>query len=112
MLTFGGLRLRLVDMASTRITQAAIALLLAVVVLVGGGAASAQENPDYTAPAPEVTVTAPPIQPVRSTPAAPSAPTQTPMPVTGADVVQMVLVGGALIAGGAGFMALRRRSAV
>jgi LPXTG-motif cell wall-anchored protein len=76
------------------------------------GAAGAQENPDYTAPAPQVEVTVPPIQTFRSAPAAPATPSDTPLPVTGADVAQLLLLGGALVAGGAGILALRRRAPV
>lgn len=98
-------------MAMKRISQAAVAAILAVVILAGGRAVSAQENPDYTVPAPAVVVTAPPIEPIRSTPSAPAAPDQSPLPVTGSDIVQMLVIGAALIGGGAGLMALRRRSA-
>jgi len=94
-----------------RISQAAVVAILAVVLLAGGRAVSAQENPDYTVPAPAVVVTAPPIEPIRSTPSAPAAPDQSPLPVTGSDIVQMLVIGAALIGGGAGLMALRRRSA-
>lgn len=87
----------------------AIVFLLA---LAPAGYAAAQENPDYTAPAPQVSVTTPPIQTFQSTPAGPATPTDTPLPVTGADVVQLLLVGGVLVGGGAGLLAVRRRASL
>lgn len=99
-------------MGIKRIVQFSVAVILLVATLAGGGVASAQENPDYTAPAPTVAVTSPPIQPLQpATPATPATPANTPLPVTGADVVQMLVIGGVLIGGGAGLLTIRRRSA-
>ena len=89
-----------------------VAVVAFVLVLATAGAASAQENPDYTAPAPAVEVTTPPIQAFRSTPAAPTTPSDAPLPVTGADVVQLLVIGGVLVAGGGGLLAVRRRALV
>lgn len=88
------------------------AVVVFLLALAPAGAAMAQENPDYTAPAPQVSVTTPPIQTFQNTPAAPATPTDTPLPVTGADVVQLLLVGGALVGGGAGLLAVRRRASL
>ena len=84
-----------------------VAVVAFVLVLATAGAASAQENPDYTAPAPAVEVTTPPIQTFRSTPAAPTTPSDAPLPV-----VQLLVIGGVLVAGGGGLLAVRRRALV
>ena len=89
-----------------------VAVVAFVLVLATAGAASAQENPDYTAPAPAGVVTTPPIQTFRPPPAAPTTPPDAPLPVTGADVVQLLVIGGVLVAGGGGLLAVRRRALV
>ena len=96
-----------------RTLQFALALAVASVALAFGTAAGAggagPDNPDYTAP--------PPTSVVRnSVPTTVAQPATTPparnrLAITGSDMSQLVLVGGVLVAGGAGTMVLRRRSA-
>jgi LPXTG-motif cell wall-anchored protein len=85
-----------------------ISLLAAVIALAAGSGAHAQENPDYTAPAPAVEVTDPPVRTAAASPV--SQQRATPLALTGSDVLQMVVVGAVLVAGGAGVLAARRRN--
>ena len=93
-----------------RSLQFALALAVASVALAFGTAAGAgSDNPDYTAPPPTsvvrnsvpTTVARPPTKPTE----------RNRLAITGSDMSQLVLVGGVLVAGGAGTMVLRRRSA-
>lgn len=80
----------------------------ASLALATAGAAGAQQNPDYTAPAPVVSVTAPPVQNL-STPVQRST-SSAPLALTGTDALQLVVAGGVLVAGGAGVLVARRRA--
>lgn len=88
----------------------ALFLIIAVVALLVGSSATAgaQDNPDYTAPAPTVEVTSPAPQSLRSTPARAAA--GAPLAVTGTDALQLLVVGGLLVAGGAAILTARRRA--
>jgi LPXTG-motif cell wall-anchored protein len=97
------------------IKRALLTTLLAVLVtLTAATVVGAQENPDYTAPAPTVDVTAPPTgnspQTLTRTPTARSS-SAAPLALTGSDVVQLLVVGGIMIGGGAGVLLARRRAA-
>lgn len=82
-------------------------VLAAGMTLLAPNAAGAVENPDYTAPPPpEVIETDPPVAISRV--AAPAA-RSTQLPVTGADVTQVLLLGGGLIVIGGAMVAGRRR---
>lgn len=103
-------------MATQRAFRTTISGFVVAGAFLLGPAASAQENPDYTAPAPVVEVTTPPSQPVANvaqTPAQADTETETAgagLPVTGSDAVQLLVVGGLLVSGGAGILAARRRA--
>ena len=86
-----------------------ISFIAVVFALVAGAGAEAQENPDYTAPAPVVEVTSPPVNNISSTPATQSR--ATPLALTGTDAIQLVVAGAVLVGGGAGLLAVRRRTA-
>lgn len=96
-------------MSMRRTLRFAPALVVASVALAFGTAAGAVDNPDYTAPPPTSVVT-------NSGPTTVARPATTPaarnrLAITGSDMSQLVLVGGVLVAGGAGTMVLRRRAA-
>lgn len=98
------------SVAAMAIKRAFLITFVAVVLaLVAGSGAQAQENPDYTAPAPTVVVTSPPVNNISSTPAAQSG--ATPLALTGTDAIQLVVAGAVLLGGGAGLLAVRRRTA-
>lgn len=101
-----------------------ITFLAAVSSVAWAGAARAQENPDYTAPAPPVEVsevqvalttpvievTTPPISNLVDRPVVETSTRS--LPITGSDAAQLVVVGGVLVAGGAGVLFARRRASI
>jgi LPXTG-motif cell wall-anchored protein len=102
-------------MTLRRSAQHLVAVLATVVALALATPAGAVGNPDYTAPPPaEVTTNG--TAPAGETAAAPvgSAAGATPdrqwLPITGSDVVTLAAMGAVLVAGGAGFLVLRRRA--
>lgn len=101
-------------MATQRAFRTTISGLVVAGAVFLGSAAAAQENPDYTAPAPAAEITTPPSQPIASAAAAPAqadtAPAAAGLPVTGSDALQLLVVGGLLVSGGAGILAARRRA--
>ncbi len=109
-LTSGERTLSVTTMSLRRSLQLALTVLVAALALSVAVPAGAVGNPDYTAPPPAETVTTPP--PVRQVASAASAPSRQRMPITGADTAQLALVGGLLVAGGAGLVLARRRTAV
>lgn len=97
-------------------TRLLVAVLAAVFALALASPAGASGNPDYTSPPPgEVTENGTPS--AGETAAAPgvaSAPAAEAdrqwLPITGSDVISLVVMGAVLAAGGAGVLALRRRT--
>lgn len=97
-------------MTLRRMFALTIATLAACLSLALATPAGAVENPSYTAP--------PPVQPIDSVP--PSqvmgvqsvAQSRQRLPITGSDVTAFAVIGGLLVAGGAGVMVLRRRSSL
>ncbi len=96
-------------MSLRRTLQLLLAVAVATVALALGTGAGATGNPDYTVPPPSSAVH-------RPAPKAPKAvkakPTRHRLAITGSDVGELVLMGGVLVAGGAGTMMLRRRATV
>jgi len=109
-LTSAGITLTVNPMALKRaILTTSLAFL---VVLAAAGTAGAQDNPDYTAPAPSIDITVPSgesPQNITRTPETRST-SITPLALTGSDVAQLVLMGGVLLACGAGVLVARRRT--
>ncbi len=98
-------------MSLRRFLQLTVALVVATLALSLGSAAGAVDNPDYTAPPPSTPVTNPePVQ-VRKITETAAVPARQWMPITGSDVTGMAVVGGLLVAGGAGLLVVRRRTA-
>lgn len=100
-----------------RTLQTALVLLLAAFTLTLGSAAGAVENPDYTAPPPSTPITVLPAradtaraQPAVAAPSNQGAANQR-LAITGSETTQLVVVGALLVAGGAGLMVVRRRTA-
>jgi LPXTG-motif cell wall-anchored protein len=97
-------------MLSRRTLQLALTALVAVLALSLAAPAGAVGNPDYTAPPPTGAVsTPPPARQITSSQAA--APSRQRLPITGSDTVQLALIGGLLVAGGAGLVSVRRSTA-
>lgn len=97
-------------MTPQRALRTSLALLAVVATLFLGTGAGAQESPDYTAPAP-ATVVSTPVQPVQSTPAAATPVARSGgLALTGSDAVQLLVVGGVLVAGGSALLVARRRA--
>lgn len=96
-------------MSLRRTLQFALALAVASVALAFGNAAGATGNPDYTAPPPTSVVHNSVPKTVRQAPATPVARQQ--LAITGSDMNQFALIGGVLVAAGAGTLVLRRRTA-
>lgn len=82
--------------------------------------AGAVENPDYTEPAPTTpvepepevinnNVVKPVVKPATTAAATPAVANQR-LAITGAETVQMVVIGAVMVAGGAGLLVLRRRA--
>ena len=97
-------------MSLRRTIQFALAVVVASMALAFGTAAGAVDNPDYTAPPPSSVVrhsTPPAIRQVSKA----VAPSRQRLAITGSDSAQFALIGGLLVAGGAGTLVLRRRSA-
>lgn len=101
-------------MSLRRTFQFALAAVLVAVSLALGSAAGAQENPDYTAPAPSEAVTNSTPRQVRkistAAPAAPEAAGRQRLAITGSDFTQLLVVGSILLAGGAATLLIRRRN--
>lgn len=99
-------------MSLRRTLQFALAVLVASVALGLGTTAGAVPNPDYTAPPPaqQVRNPSPPARQVASAAPASASTSREMMPITGSDTAQLALIGGVLLAVGAGTMVLRRRS--
>ncbi len=109
-------------MTVRRTLQTALVLLVAALTITVGSAAGAVENPDYTAPPPSTPVSVLPVKvdAVRAQPAVaanstrgvadPSAANQR-LAITGSETTQLVALGALLVAGGAGLVAVRRRTA-
>lgn len=104
-------------MTVRRTLKTALVLLAAAFALTVGSAAGAIENPDYTAPPPSTPVTVLPArvdavraQPAVAAPSNPSVANQR-LAITGSETTQLVVVGALLVAGGAGLMVARRRTA-
>lgn len=99
-------------MTARRTLQTALVLLMAAFTITMGSMAGAVENPDYTAPPPSTPITALPakIEAVRAKPAVAAASNQR-LAITGSETTQLVVTGALLVAGGAGLMVVRRRSA-
>ena len=96
-------------MSLRRTLQFALALAFASVALAFGSAAGATGNPDYTAPPPTTVVTNSVPKTVRQ--AHTTTVSRQQLAITGSDMNQLALIGGVLVAGGAGTLVLRRRSA-
>ena len=97
-------------MSSLSLVRVALA---AIVVILGFGlatAAGASTNPDYTAPPPVSVQSNSLPRPIRKITSAAAAPARQRMPITGADVTQLAIVGVVLIGGGATVLAIRRRT--
>lgn len=105
--------LSVTSMSVRRSLQLALTALVAVVALAVAVPAGAVANPDYTAPPPAETVTTPPpVRQVTSASSVAAAPSRQRLPITGSDTAQLAVLGGLLVAGGAGLVLVRRRSTV
>lgn len=99
-------------MSLRRTLQLALTALVAVIALSLAVPAGAVGNPDYTAPPPTGTVTTPPpARQITSSSTAAATPSRQRLPITGSDTAQLAIVGGLLVAGGAGLVTIRRRTA-
>lgn len=110
-------------MSLRRCFQLLLAVVVASAALALGSVASAAPNPDYTAPAPAgVVIDNATPQPVRqrsgsaervaaAPAAAPAAAGRQQLAITGSEVAQLAVLGGVLVAVGAGTLVLRRRGA-
>jgi LPXTG-motif cell wall-anchored protein len=75
------------------------------------GSPSSVNNPDYTAPPPTASLPATTVvQRVQRITTAAAVPSRQRMPITGADVTQLAIIGVILLAGGSGLLVVRRRS--
>lgn len=104
-------------MTVRRTLQLALVLVVAAFTLSMGAAAGAVENSDYTAPPPSTPVTDPPTEVASlranrtaAVPAA-AAPSNQRLAITGSETTQLLVIGTLLVAGGAGLMVARRRTA-
>jgi LPXTG-motif cell wall-anchored protein len=100
-------------MSLRRTLQLSVALLVGCLALASASAAGAVDNPDYTAPPPTTVVSAtttPRIARVQRITTAAAVPSRQRMPITGADVTQLALVGGLLLLAGSSLLLIRRRS--
>ena len=104
-------------MTVRRTLQTALVLLVAAFTITMGSMAGAVENPDYTAPPPSVPVTVLPakVDAIRARPAVAAPSNQRAanqqLAITGSETTQLVVVGLLLVAGGAGLLVARRRTA-
>ena len=90
----------------------AIAALIGVLVFSMGSPAGAIDNPDYTSPPPTTVVTPPTPRSVQRVQTAVTVrPVRSQLAITGSDVSQLVVIGGVLVAVGAGMLVVRRRAA-
>ncbi len=97
-------------MSLRRTLQFALAAVLVAASLALGSAAGAQQNPDYTAPAPSEVVTNSTPQAVRKISTAAATPQRQRLAITGSDTTQLLVVGTILVAGGAATLLIRRRN--
>lgn len=99
-------------MSLRRPLQLTLAILVTCVALAWGSAAGAVDSPGYTAPPPSQPVGTTTPQSARQITQRPAAatPSRQRLPITGSDSTQLVVIGGVLVAGGAGLLALRRRT--
>ncbi|CAN5805015.1 hypothetical protein BH10ACT1_BH10ACT1_33160 [soil metagenome] len=98
-------------MSLRRTVQLVVALAIASLAFASAGSAGAVDNPDYTAPPPTSVVSNSTPRPVRQVASVAATPSRQQLAITGSDVLQLVVVGAVLVAGGTATLVLRRRSA-